>query len=105
MHHDKVEFIQGMWGFSTLENVLMLLCTILEKLLGHNPHVSAHLANRHWLTFVWDCLLSMFVKWTALENRDSVSLWSERQACLLSSMMKIMSPPRAEGRYFKIWVP
>lgn len=65
MHHDEAEFIQGMQGFSSLENVLMLLCTILEKLLEHNSHVSAHIPS--WdLVFFQDCLLSMYVKWTAL---------------------------------------
>lgn len=63
-----------MQGFSTLENVLMFLCIVLLKLLGHKSHISAHLASRHWLILVWEKILSVFIKWTVLENKGSVSL-------------------------------
>lgn len=38
---------------------------------------------RHQLPFFWTIFSRMFVKQTTLRYRDSVSLWSKGQACLL----------------------
>lgn len=48
--------------------------------------------ERHWLY-----LLGMLIQRTALEDRDTVSFQSKEQKCLLSSIIKTISPSRQKS--------
>lgn len=55
------------------------------------------------MSLLWTIFLRMQVLWTALEDRDSLSLQSKRQVCLLFSIIKIVSPSKAKFRLTYTW--
>lgn len=44
----------------------------------------------------WIIFSRIFVQGTALEDRNTISLWNRQQICLLSSIIKIMCPSGAK---------
>lgn len=46
----------------------------------------------------WTNFSRILVENIALEDRDSVSFWSRGLICFLMKIMKVMSPPRTQGR-------
>lgn len=63
---------------------------------GARRQFPAHLLGRGPTAFVIDYLFKDVCVETALGDKDSVSLQSRAQVCLLSSKIKIISPSRAK---------
>ena len=59
-------------------------------------HFCMSLKQLHWQFWFWNTFSSVFVWQTALEDKDSVTLWGKGQICLLSRIIKIMSFSRAK---------
>lgn len=54
----------------------------------------------HWLPLFQIIFSKMFVYWTVLEDKDSASLQSKGQACLVSNIIKRASASRRKGSLF-----